>query len=440
MFFRRAKRFPKLMQPNSSLFDFTRFGSAPALFDRATERLIRYHELDAFLESQPLESRKFVATRKPPTFEHAAMLLAALRRGCVVAPISFRLPEGESHRRIAMLESFFHASPPASAGTVMFTSGSSGEPRAVWHHLSAHIASAHSSAKTIPLEPGCGWLMSLPLHHVSGFSILIRCLLGGALVVFPDPAMPFEKQADDYALTHLSVVSMQLERLLDACVDLVRFHAVLGGGGPFPVELAQRAIDQGVPLRITYGMTETASQIATSQCQERLPMPLHCGKPIQEMEVRISEDSEIQVRGPMVASGFFRSVGVFEKLADAEGWFSTGDLGYFTAQRNLVVTGRRDRMFISGGENIQPESIEAALLRIPGIRRALVVSKPDGRYGERPVAFLAGKFEAADLKKILAAQLESFAIPDVFLPWPDGIAEDVAKPDFHFFKRLAAGL
>jgi O-succinylbenzoic acid--CoA ligase len=428
------------MKPGSTLFDFPRFGPAPALFDQASRRLVRYHELDSFLESVPVETTPLVATRERPTFDHAARLLAALRRGCVVAPVSFRLPDAEARRRIESLEAFFETTPPAGAGTVLFTSGSSGEPRAVWHPLQAHVASARASSHTIPLNPGSSWLMSLPLHHVSGFSILIRCLLGGAQVVFPDSALRFERQVDDSAVTHLSVVSTQLSRLLDARIDLVRFHAVLGGGGPFAAGLANRAIEAGVPLHLTYGMTETASQITTTVRLERVAEPLHSGKPLRGLEVRISTYGEIQVRGPMVAAGFLRMDGRLENPLDAEGWFSTGDLGHLTALGNLVVTGRRDRLLISGGENIQPEPIEVLLMGIAGIRRAVVVPRWDARYGERPVAFVAGEFDPANLKIQLAAKLEPFAIPEDFLPWPQEISEDLPKPDFSLFKRLAVGL
>jgi O-succinylbenzoic acid--CoA ligase len=95
---------------------------------------------------------------------------------------------------------------------------------------------------------------------------------------------------------------------------------------------------------------------------------------------------------------------------------------------------------ISGGENIQPEPIESLLLGIAGIRRAVVVPRADTGFGERPVAFVAGKFDPEDLKNRLAAKLEGFAVPDAFLPWPKDIPEDVPKPDFALFKRLAAGL
>jgi o-succinylbenzoate---CoA ligase len=410
------------MNPSSSLFDFSHFGTAPAFIDRTSGREVRYSGLK-FLD---LEFPKIVTTRDRPTFNHAIHLLSALRLGKIVAPTSFRLPEVEAKRRIERLD---HC-PQEGPGTILFTSGSSGEPRAIWHPLDAHIASACGAAESMPLKPGDGWLLSLPLHHVSGFSILIRCLLSGAAVVFPDPSMPLERQVEDPAVTHISVVSTQLQRLLDSGADLSRLKAVLAGGGPFSERLIDRAIQSGTPIHLTYGMTETASQISTTPRLFQSPSSLHCGRPLPGREVRISSEGEVEVRGPMVAPD----------LVDSAGWFSTGDLGHFDADGHLVIRGRRDRMFISGGENIHPETIEGLLMQIPGIRRAVVVSREDVKFGERPVVFIDGEFDPADLKSRLAAKLEPFGIPDDFLPWPCGIPGDVPKPDFHYFKRLAAGL
>jgi O-succinylbenzoic acid--CoA ligase len=276
----------------------------------------------------------------------------------------------------------------------------------------------------------------MPLNHVSGFSIAIRCLLSGAAVVFSDS----KNLLEDERVTHLSLVSTQLQRLLDSGAPLNRLRAVLVGGGPIPSSLVDRAIRAGVPLHLTYGMTEAASQICTTERLLETPTPLHAGTPLPGREVRISQDGEIQIRGAVLAKSSLRPEGRWEDLADAEGWFSTGDLGAFTPEGNLVLQGRRDRLIISGGENIQPEPIEAALLEIPGIRRAVVVGKSHSEFGERPVAFLAGDFETSEVRQSLARHLESFAIPEEFHPWPSAIADDVAKPDFALFKRLAAGI
>ena len=437
------------MNPDSFFSDLARFGDEPALIDRTSGRVIRYSELEQSLSVTP---GGVVATWAKTSLDHLLVLLGALRRGALVAPISHRLPSEEAIRRAQNLGAtvFYSRSvgvPPTfeqlpsaggtpalleQPGTLIHTSGSSGHPRVVYHDLAAHIANAEGSAHRLPLEPGCGWLLQLPLNHVSGFSIAIRCLLSGAAVVFSD--------SEYEAVTHLSLVPTQLQRLLDSGAPLHRLRAVLVGGGPISSTLVERAICAGVPLHLTYGMTESASQICTTERLVETPNPLHAGAPLLGREVRISQDGVIQIRGPILAEKSLGPEGLWEDLADAEGWFSTGDLGAFTAEGNLVIHGRRDRLIISGGENIQPETIEAALLEISGIRRAVVVGKSHSEFGERPVAFLAGDFQEAEVRQFLATRLERFAIPQKFHLWPSEVSEDLAKLDFGFFKRLAAGI
>jgi O-succinylbenzoic acid--CoA ligase len=448
------------MNPDSFFSDLARFGNEPALIDRASGRVIRYSELEPSL---PVTPAGVVATWAPTSLDHLLVLLGALRQGALVAPISFRLPKAEAIDRArhlgakdlwtqegsacqSQIDLAANAAPVLTSrtllhemdlpGTLLHTSGSSGHPRVVYHDLAAHIANAEASAHRLPLEPGCGWLLQLPLNHVSGFSIPIRCLLSGAAVVFSDS----ENATEDEAVTHLSLVPTQLQRLLDSGAPLHRLRAVLVGGGPISSALVERAIYAGVPLHLTYGMTESASQICTTERLVETPNPLHAGQPLPGREVRISDAGEIQIRSPILAKKSLGPEGRWEDLADAEGWFSTGDLGAFTAEGNLVIQGRRDRLIISGGENIQPEAIESLLLKIPGVRRAVVVGKPDPEFAERPVAFLAGDFQEAEVRQFLACRLERFAIPQSFHPWPIAVSEDLAKLDFGFFKRLAAGI
>lgn len=425
------------------------------MIDRSSGRVIRYSELEAAL---PKVSGGIVATWAKTSLDHVLFLLAVLRQGGMVAPISFRLPKAEAIERARWLgacelHSAFSSRAGVSPaierfsigggtpalpgiGTLLHTSGSSGRPRVVYHDLAAHIASAEGSASRLSLAPGCGWLLQLPLNHVSGFSIPIRCLLSGAAVVFADT----DHAIADEALTHLSLVPTQLQRLLDSGAPLNRLRAALVGGGPISASLVERAICARVPLHLTYGMTEAASQICTTELLREIPKPLHAGAPLPGREVRISANGEIQIRGQVVAKKSLSSDGRWEDLADAEGWFSTGDLGSFTPEGHLVIDGRRDRLIISGGENIQPEPIESLLLELPGIRRAVVVGKSHPEFGERPVAFLAGNFEESEIRQFLAARLERFAIPEKLHPWPSEVPEDLPKPDFAFFKQLAADI
>ncbi|MFM8831690.1 MAG: AMP-binding protein, partial [Spartobacteria bacterium] len=428
---------------NSILSKASTFGDAVALLDRSSGREVRYSELASFLaarlEGWHLKKDRPFATWAAADFNHATLLLALLAEDCLVAPLSLRLPEVEALRRAdsigagafwkseGLLQLTQGASPiaPTSAGTVLFTSGSSGSPRAVWHDLQSHIANATGAAERIPLEPGCAWLLSLPLNHVSGFSLLLRCLLAGATIVFPDKNAPFKTQIEDPVLTHLSVVGVQLRRLLAEQACLAHLKAVLAGGGPIDAGLVADAVDAGVPLHLTYGMTEAASQITTSERLISVPSVIHAGKPLPGREVQISPNGEIRIRGEMLPKGFLTSEGLRSAL-DTDGWFSTGDAGFFDADGNLVVTGRRNRMFISGGENICPEMIEALLASHPHVRRAVVVSVPHEEFGARPVAFVAGDIDFDRLRDFLKSRLEGFYVPDVFLPWPEEVSTEDA--------------
>ena len=417
-----------------------RFAGSTALVDRRSGLSVGFGGLVDFLESRPLPDVGFVASRSESFFDHAVFLLGMLARGAVVAPVGHRLPLGRSRELAAGIgvsgfwnggafEPMDGSAPPVEGpGTVLFTSGSSGVPKAVAHRFHRHVASARGAAERIPLGPGDGWLVSLPPHHVSGFSIPVRCLLAGATAVFPDQGLDFCSQVRDSAVTHLSVVDTQLRRLLRAGVDLSGLKAVLVGGGPVPRDLVSQALDAGVPLHVTYGMTEAASQVCTTQRLFEVPERIHAGTPLPGREVR-TVGGRIEVRGEVVA----------DSVSASDGWMQTGDCGRFDSEGNLVVEGRVDRMIVSGGENIHPEAVEILLAEAPGVGRAVVVGVPSEEFGMRPVAFVAGDFSGEGLRDFLRGRVEAFAVPDRFLKWPSSVDSDAAKPDYRALEKLALG-
>ena len=432
------------------------FGDSVALHDLSSGRKIRYRELPDFLRvvirNAPNWGSSPLVTVMPTSFDHVAMLLAGYLSGRPVVPLSPRLPRIEILRRAAHVraqginrESNFEKmdSPHwelEGVGTLLFTSGSTGYAKAVAHRWDAHFVNAIGAEERIPLAPGCGWLLSLPLHHVSGISVLIRCLASGSTVVIPDASLPLETQISNDAITHLSVVALQLERLLLARAPLHRLHAVLAGGGPISASLVQRTIEYGVSLHLTYGMTEAASQITTTEKLTTCPTPIHVGKPLPSRELRLSASGEVQVRGGILATGILNTSGQLESITDAGGWASTGDVGTFNANNELILLGRRDRMIISGGENIHPEKIEAILSDVPSVTRVAVVGIFHPHYGMRPAAFVAGVLDVDYLRGFLAERVERFAIPDCFFPWPDSIPINDAKIDYMELTHLAASM
>ena len=424
----------------SSLFEnLHAFGKAIALCDLASGESVRFEDLSDHLRRyEVVDSGKPTIVGGSPDFDSASRLLSVLSSGRVVVPLSTKLPPSEVRRRGLEVSKALITSAASGPGTILYTSGSSGLPKAVFHDMEAHVANARASMERIPLGVGHGWLLNLPLNHVSGLAVLIRCLLSGATVVFPDRARPFAESIASPVVSHVSVVAVQLQRLLEAASDLSSLTAVLGGGGPFSPNLINAALRAGVPLHLTYGMTETASQVATS-ARVIDPEHVHVGHSLGKTQISVDQSGEIRVKGPTLAR-MILDRGEWRDPRDAAGWFSTGDLGELLPDGELRIIGRCDRMLISGGENIHPETIETHLAAIPEVRRVAVVAVNDVEYGQRPVAFIDGPTAEDELRRHLASRLERFFIPDHFFPWPEEVSASAVKIDYPALTLCAQAL
>jgi O-succinylbenzoic acid--CoA ligase len=328
--------------------------------------------------------------------------------------------------------------------TIIWTSGSGGTPRAVLHTVANHYYSALGANRNLRLHTGDRWLTSLPLDHVGGMAVVFRCWLAGATIVMPDPGRALGDMVADCHPTHLSVVGTQLQRLLlqhPAWDSQSLPRVVLAGGGPMPPALMEAARKGRWPIYRTYGLTEMASQVTAvrpdSPPQKRWST---AGVALRHREIRIAASGEIEVRGQTRFRGYVED-GDLVTPFDEEGWYATGDIGCLDEEGYLTVVGRKDAMFISGGENIQPEEIEQALEGIAGIEQAVVVPIADDEYGQRPAAFVRavnGAFDAAALAASLESILPRFKIPDAFYPWPVVDDGPDLKPDRCRLAELAA--
>jgi O-succinylbenzoic acid--CoA ligase len=169
-----------------------------------------------------------------------------------------------------------------------------------------------------------------------------------------------------------------------------------------------------------------ASQVTTTAPGEAAVHPAGVGRVLSGREIKVGAEGEILVRGATRFAGYV-TADRLDSPFDAAGWFATGDLGDLDAAGRLEVRGRRDTMFISGGENIHPEEIERALLDRLRAEACVVVPVPDETYGRRPVAFVrSGTMLPA--RDDLDLPLERFKWPDRLLPWPDDVPVS-DKPD-----------
>ncbi|MFB2780501.1 o-succinylbenzoate--CoA ligase [Shewanella mangrovisoli] len=314
---------------------------------------------------------------------------------------------------------------------VILTSGSSGFPKAAVHNLANHIANAEGARSLIPLVTGDAWLLSLPLFHIGGLAILNRCALVAATVVLPDPTLPLQAQIERDGLTHASLVPTQLLNLLaDKQASLKSIKALLLGGGAISVDLLKQLEQRHIASFTSYGMTEMGSQITTGPALSDGTS----GKLLPGRELKIV-DGVIWVRGDCLFMGYLTDKDI-EKPLDAEGWFYTKDRGEWDAKGNLKILGRVDNMFISGGENIQPEEIEAALKLHPLIDEAIVFPQPDVTFGQLPAAIIRGDILRhsntsrshtsqeisaieAELEVFLADKIARFKRPRRYYPWPE---------------------
>lgn len=315
--------------------------------------------------------------------------------------------------------------------TIILTSGSAGPPKAALLSYGNHYHSARLSNRNIPVEPGDRWLISLPLYHVAGIGVLFRCLAGGAAVVLPSAKEELKDAIPKYDVTHVSLVSTQLYRLLqdESAIQAARgLKAILLGGGPLSEPLLRKAYDAGLPIYTSYGLTEMATQVTTTRPGDTFEKLLTSGRPLAPEDVRIAPDGEIQVRGAALFLGYVDDSRIHRPLTE-DGWFDTGDLGNWDADGYLRVTGRRDNMFIAGGENIQPEEIEQRLCRLDGILQAIVVPIEHPEFGAAPVAFIRlaerTSLNGATLAARLAEELPKYKVPRHFFLLPvDDMAPD----------------
>lgn len=297
---------------------------------------------------------------------------------------------------------------PEETALIVFTSGTTGEPKGVCLPRAALIAAAEAHAGALPWRPGDRWLLGMPLAHVGGLGVLLRSVHARrAVVLGPDRFEPEALLAllAEREVTLLSLVPTMLARLLPARPP-PSLRAVLLGGAACPSELLARGRALGWPLLPTYGLSECCAQVCTQRLDD--PRAAGVGPPLPGVEVRIVEGG-IEVRGATRMSGLLGE----PPLAD-DAWLRTGDAGRLDEAGHLHVLGRLDDRIVTGGENVDPIAVEDALSSHPAVAAACVVGITDATWGQRVAALIVPNGEppsAEALRAHLAERLAPFAHP-----------------------------
>ncbi|TAE24786.1 MAG: o-succinylbenzoate--CoA ligase [Candidatus Kapaibacterium sp.] len=436
------------------------------------------HHAAVWLQAQGCSHGSRCAFLAHTTPETVLMLLACLRIGVVAMPLSPRFPEHVLQEVVRTAQAVFISLPDSfttdnfttntpphisaaetfqfdvqNDATILCSSGSTGFPKLFVHSAESHLLSAVGSHSNIPFTQGDCWFAALPLYHIGGYATLFRALVGGAAIALPQtrtfdvPALT--RSLEQFPITHCSLVATQLHYCLgsEQAVERLRgLKAILLGGSAIPEHVIEQALKRGLKVFTSYGSTEMASQITTTRTTEREELRTS-GSVLPHRELMISADGEILVRGKTLAKGQLTKQGIMPIVGE-DGWYHTNDIGECDALGRLHVQGRRDNMFISGGENIHPEAIEHILLERPDVFQAIVVPVPHEIFGFRPVAFVqcAEKTSAhhrlnpavcVEFAQNIAEKLPRFAVPNFFFPFPEEMLQSGIKPRRSELQALA---
>ncbi|MEZ8650019.1 o-succinylbenzoate--CoA ligase [Vibrio splendidus] len=298
---------------------------------------------------------------------------------------------------------------PQSLASIVFTSGSTGNPKAVAHTLEQHLCSAVGLLEVFRYQQGDTWLLSLPMYHVSGLAIVHRWLAAGGCIKIGTGQL----ETDIEGCSHASLVATQLHRLLKSKRALTLTHVLLGGSH-IPEALGLEAQQMGIETWLGYGMTEAASTVTAKPVDSSNT----AGFVLNHRQLKI-EEQRIFISGDTLASGYYHQ-GKLTPLVDKNGWFDSKDLGEWVGEQVSII-GRADNQFISGGENIHCEEIERALNQLSEVNQSFIVPIEDDEFGFRPVAIV----DCADLptKEWFAEQLngrlERFKFPVEYYRMPE---------------------
>ena len=423
---------------------YTTPGALALLID---ERHWTYGELDRLVDGYArhllalgLAPGDKLATLLPAELPAVCLVHAAARLGLLLAPLNTRLALPELARQLAHLGnpplvydeatasvaallagdgqwtvpvSIFARRPPSAdpfaippfrldaVQAIVFTSGTTGEPKGVMLTFANHFWSATASAYRLGVQPDDRWLSCLPLYHVGGLAVLFRsCLYGTAVVLHARFAVDaFNHSLDTQAITLTSLVPTMLYRLLPTRGQWpASLRLVLLGGAAAPPALLADAAAAGVAVATTYGLTEAASQVATLLPAGVRRKPGSVGRPLLFTRVRIVDDQgrdqpagtygEVVVSGPTVMAGYYENE-VATARALRSGELYTGDVGYLDADGDLWLVQRRSDIIVSGGENVYPAEVEEVLRRHPAVRAACVVGVPHPEWGQQVAALVA---------------------------------------------------
>lgn len=323
---------------------------------------------------------------------------------------------------------------------VILTSGSSGVPKAVVHTFLSIFNAAARGNSAMGVNGQDKWLLSLPLHHISGFAILFRCISGSIPLVLSESLNPSDKDFDNALKLDPSLVSFVPSQLRDFLTSgkaaTSNFRHILVGGSAVDSTLIKSSLEANLRVLKVYGSSETAAFVAMTDFDSLIEDINTGARPLDGVKVSVV-DGELLVETDQLFSRYFDDESLTsEKLTN--GKFHTGDFSEIQSDGRIKITGRKNRFIISGGLNVDPQEVEKIILTFPGIVEVFVFSVVNEKWGEAVSALLKtdGEIDFQDFHSYLKSQLMIYKIPKYYRIVDEIPLTSIGKHDLEGSRQL----
>ncbi len=435
-----------------------------ALIEQATGQSLSYKELQDqvgqwtyWLENLGVKEGDRVAFLSCNSKEHLLLLFACARLGAILNPMNFRLSEGELKAQVAfstpkviitskefgcVFERSFLTddiklgnvsatdnSNNEKPALMLFTSGSTGEPKGVLFHGKMLETNIQMTCKMWNLIPEDITMVETPFFHTGGYNVLCLPLLwlGGTVVLAEkfDSQNVIETWKNEKVTVYFGVPTM-FQNILSHNVkeqDTNSLRFCVSGGAAIAKETILGYQQLGIMFKQGFGLTEVGPNCFVLEEDKALlklgsigrPMPHSYVKVVDKAgnKVGICEPGELLIKGDHLCKGYYKKEDLFESSLDNEGYFRTGDLVQFDEDGYFYVVGRIKDMYISGGENVYPGEVEKVLRDHPGIEEAVVVARPHEKWGEVGKMYYSATsdIELTELNEWLKGKLAKYKWP-----------------------------